>query len=438
MGFGEGLAQGAQAGRSFIEALTMKRRMAMDEDANKRANVQSQVLYGTQENPGGIMERQTAMAEQDVKAQYNKGLMLKPVKSAALFTNIIKQIPVTKPLLQPLIEQIDSGAIATRADLRETLMQAHASGAVDEVRANIREEAAKLMAKGDQRGADKLLGIYEKTGKDSWEDFIDDIMGKPQSLRRPASERGKPVTTGGPMQWDERTQSWLQQDSTGVWKKVTQAASAAQKRRIYDAQGNLIYEEGGDGGLTIKAKGDLQGRVIDTGDEIVRLENILSKFDGQYLTAEGKAKASLIDLKSKFTKGGALSPEDQKYIENFSTFAQDSVENINLYIKRITGAQMSEKEAARLTMAMPNLGKTWFTGDGPAKFKAKAQNALIKVKAANERYRFYLSQGLSEPQIKKLIMSGGAAPLSQFEAGVGAGDVSNMTDDQIKKQLGIP
>jgi len=412
-GFGTGLVEGVQAGGGIINALQAPEKMAME----RRKLALEATQTDTAQRAVAVQEGQFKLNQEDEKAQYNKSLANAPTKASLLFTQVIKNIPQTAPLLKPLLEQIDNGQIKTRADLRETLMQAHATGQLSTTRQSLREEAAKLAAKGDNQKAQGLMALYEKTSDSEFENFVDDIMGKPASLRRSASDKGeniKPPVTGEDPYWDARTQSWLQRKSDGTVIKVAQAASSGKGRRIWDADGNLIYEEGGDG-LTKKTTGELETKVVDTGDEIVRLESIVNKLDTSFLTVGGKAEATLLDIKSKFGKGDNLNENEKKYITDFTTFAQDTVENLNLYIKRITGAQMSEAEASRLKLAMPDLGKTWFTGDGPDKFKAKAQNALDKAKAANYRYNYYLSRGLDVNTVNKMVKAGTLDPLTKFE-----------------------
>jgi hypothetical protein len=369
-----------------------------------------------------IQERQTGLAEQvsqreseTVEAQWNKSLGMKPTKASVLFTKMIKEVPQTSPLLRPMIEQIDSGDISTRGEMRTALIQAKASGALTPVRASLREEAAKALGKGDRQRASKLMGLYESTSDDKFEDFVDDVMGKPYQLRRKANERPAPATPPpGDLKWDERTQSWLQQSGGGEWKKVVQAPSSTQKRAVYDNNGNLVYSEGDVGDLmTKKTQGDIESKLVEGQDNVVRLEEITSSFDPEFLSLAGKARATLLNKQAQINPS-SLSNEDQQYLERYSVFEQNSSIARDLWIKAITGAQMSQQEARRLMKDVPNIGTNWLGGDSAAKYLAKLKNTMEQAKAANTRYRYYLVNGLSPQVIGKLIKDGKAAPLSQF------------------------
>ncbi len=53
-------------------------------------------------------------------------------------------------------------------------------------------------------------------------------------------------------------------------------------------------------------------------------------------------------------------------------------ENVNLYIKMITGAQMSEAEADRLSLAIATLA------DSPAQFEAKLKDSIAVLDRAQK------------------------------------------------------
>jgi hypothetical protein len=111
-----------------------------------------------------------------------------------------------------------------------------------------------------------------------------------------------------------------------------------------------------------------------------------------------------------------------------------------MYIKRITGAQMSEAEAERIKLAMPDIGQGFFDGDGPTKFQSKMKNAMEKIKLAEARYQMYLSQGLQPAQIKQMVKTGrGVIGLEETRSAIqqrGAELSSQgMDNDEIKAAL---
>lgn len=137
---------------------------------------------------------------------------------------------------------------------------------------------------------------------------------------------------------------------------------------------------------------DLESEILDTDKMIVRLDNILANFDRDFLTYQGKAKAIGLNLADKANV--KLSAENKKWLRENSVFMQNSIENINLYIKEITGAQMSEAEANRLRKAVADAGDSVLSGDGPTKFLSKVRNAVKKAKIAKLRAAELRTKGL--------------------------------------------
>lgn len=79
-------------------------------------------------------------------------------------------------------------------------------------------------------------------------------------------------------------------------------------------------------------------------------------------------------------------PEDRAAYEQYTTLVRDVQENMNLYIKEITGAQMSEAEAHRLVKAIMT------PGDGPIQFMSKLNGVLRSSERVLEAYEGRLSR----------------------------------------------
>ena len=101
-------------------------------------------------------------------------------------------------------------------------------------------------------------------------------------------------------------------------------------------------------------------------------------------------------------------------LTEFKGFQRKAIENINLYIKEITGAQMSEKEATRLRLSQPDPGEQWYQGDDPITFKAKMDDVIKFAGASVARYDKYRSEGLSDTDIKQLAKDDMLEPLENF------------------------
>lgn len=181
--------------------------------------------------------------------------------------------------------------------------------------------------------------------------------------------------------------------------------------KIYDREGNLLVDmsagPGGGGALSKTTQGKIEQKVIDTSERASRLRSIAGAYESRFqqvgtrwtaLKTGWKAKLKDV-LPGTLTK---ISPEDRKLLDDYKTFKREAIENLNLYIKEITGAQMSEAEADRLTQAMPNPGKGLLDGDDPISFEAKLKGALRQANLANIRYAMLLKKGLDPAAIHAL------------------------------------
>ena len=177
-----------------------------------------------------------------------------------------------------------------------------------------------------------------------------------------------------------------------------QTAQTQSEVSQWSAQG---YEIAGESTIepTRKVVDNLQNKIVDTQEASSRLGQIKSSLDPKFLELPFQAK---MFAASKYEKLGTSLPDSVKQeLQEYSTFKLNAAENLNRYIKEITGAQMSEVEAKRLMKAMPNIK------DSPSEFTAKFDAIVQNLEAANDRYIQTLSLGLGEkttdtPAIEKM------------------------------------
>lgn len=163
-------------------------------------------------------------------------------------------------------------------------------------------------------------------------------------------------------------------------------------------------------GFGKEARNDIDKKSINSSESLFRLTAIQKSFNEKFLTTGGKARAMWSSAIARLRGGQALSEGDRQFLVDSSTFMQDAATNINMYIKEITGAQMSEAEAKRLTLAQPNAGTMdvfgLFSGDDPVQFKAKLDNAVNGARLAAARYNYMKKNGIP------IDFKRGAAPIS--------------------------
>ena len=140
-------------------------------------------------------------------------------------------------------------------------------------------------------------------------------------------------------------------------------------------------------GLSTKVTGDLEGKVVAGRDRVSRLQKIRSTFNESYLQLPAKAREALLSTWESL--GGDLSKNQKEFLTEMSTFRQDAIAEVNHGIKEMTGAQMSEPEAKRLSKQFANPEK-----DSPTQFIAKVDNALATMIAATARYEYMLKHGI--------------------------------------------
>ena len=142
-------------------------------------------------------------------------------------------------------------------------------------------------------------------------------------------------------------------------------------------------EAAGGNGVEKKITQDLQQKIITSGEQYDNLMAIYDAFDPSFLTWEGKLSGLFSSLKEK--AGVDLSSEDQSKLRKLRGFERNVNEALNLYIKAITGAQMSEAEAQRLKKAFPNLD------DSPTDFLAKLDALNKDVLLATARTNYFIN-----------------------------------------------
>jgi hypothetical protein len=130
-------------------------------------------------------------------------------------------------------------------------------------------------------------------------------------------------------------------------------------------------------------------------------------------------------------------------------YRQTTIEHLNLYIKDITGAQMSESEAKRLGKAVPNA-----ENDSPTQFESKLGNSIRMSRMAISRYQYLLREGFTASAIQKMMepidpeakegshaMIDTYMPLNKFKSIMKAREDEiveqnpDISDEDLKKQL---
>ena len=133
--------------------------------------------------------------------------------------------------------------------------------------------------------------------------------------------------------------------------------------------------------------------LLDTTQRIMQLSQIEKSFKPEWLEIGTRLGMEAANWKDKL--GMSMDPKDTAKLTEYSEFRRNAIDNLNQYIKAITGAAMSEAEAKRILRGMPNPGQGLFDGDGPKAFKAKLDGVMKQAKLAEARLVYLKRNGMS-------------------------------------------
>jgi hypothetical protein len=151
------------------------------------------------------------------------------------------------------------------------------------------------------------------------------------------------------------------------------------------------------------AQGAVDTGLLDTTKGIMTLSTIEGQFRPEFQQVMPRAGAMWASWKDK--AGVGMSPDESKFLKDFSAYKRNAINTMNEYIKSITGAAMSEQEAQRILKGMPSPGEGVFDGDSPTEFKAKLDDAMRQTKMSLARYEYIKRNGiaLTDITVKAII-----------------------------------
>ena len=161
---------------------------------------------------------------------------------------------------------------------------------------------------------------------------------------------------------------------------VAEAIQMQAARNKNEPLVNLIRESIGK--VPKALQDDVDKMKMQSIDQIGRLEGIKQRFKPEWQTWETSLKQRGLNIADSFEVLRDKIPENErKTMTDYASFKMEAVDNLNRYIKEMTGAAMSEAEANRLRQAMPDPEK-----DSPTQFRAKLENSIRLSKLTHARY----------------------------------------------------
>lgn len=131
----------------------------------------------------------------------------------------------------------------------------------------------------------------------------------------------------------------------------------------------------------------LQKEIIDARNQLDSLGQVAQKFDPKFL--ELPTQLLMKGASAADSLGVKLTPAMHAQLDDYTSFRRDSVDQLNRYIKLITGAQMSAAEADRLRKAIPDPER-----DSPTQFASKLRGSVRAVMQIDRRASEALNSGL--------------------------------------------
>ncbi len=199
-----------------------------------------------------------------------------------------------------------------------------------------------------------------------------------------------------------------------------------------------VRQTGGGEVLSKPTQTKLEEEIRTAQAGLQRLDSIVAAFKPEYLTLP--TKASMAVAAGKELLGMELTEEQKTALTEYTAFKRDSVDNLNRYIKDITGAQMSEAEADRLRKGVPDPEE-----DSPTQFKAKLDATVKSLRLTAARASFALRHGLGMSTVPletmpQLIDNRGAeleAQLRRANPGLPEDQIRAQVRAQLRTEFGI-
>ncbi len=148
-------------------------------------------------------------------------------------------------------------------------------------------------------------------------------------------------------------------------------------------------------GLQKSTRGHLERKLIAANEGYERLKSLRASFKPEYQELGTRWKNLVTGLKAKVQGGKSINKKDRRLLTEYASHRRGAFENLNSYIKDITGAQVSAQEAVRIKKAVPDPGSTLLGGDDPITNEAKLNSAMMGLEKAKIRYAFYLKKGIT-------------------------------------------
>jgi|TARA_R100000084_G_scaffold106915_1_gene65868 hypothetical protein len=299
------------------------------------------------------------------------------------------------------------------------------------------DEKAFALTLGPEKGAEFLADVYMTNVKNG-QKFLDVVrISDNKSMRITQSE------------YINNIDQYSTDSKTAIEKKLDLAGITDPEERkkyiIADLQGQTITI-GADGSVTIgknigssgmekKTTGNLEQQIINSSLNFEAFKDIASAYKPEFSQLPTKTKVWWTKIKDglgDWNLFGDISEEDKQLVREYTAWEQKSYEAVNKYIKSITGAQMSEKEAERIMKGFADVRDL-----SPEQYMTKLEGILDNAQKSVIRNNLILMSGLDVPTMT-ITKDGVTQEVPNPEAIMTLASVNtyvNQIGDEIRAEL---
>lgn len=155
--------------------------------------------------------------------------------------------------------------------------------------------------------------------------------------------------------------------------------------------GKIFMESSKENALDDKARNTVDANELAALDGLSRLKEISRTYDEKFLTLENQLKQWRVGWTDRIEGlRGKLPPEVMQEYEASVAFKRNAYDNVNRYIKEMTGAAMTNAEAERILKGIPNAD-----GDSPRAFSTKLRETSRALQLVIARSRYLRRNGFA-------------------------------------------
>ncbi len=139
--------------------------------------------------------------------------------------------------------------------------------------------------------------------------------------------------------------------------------------------------------LTKPTENLLQKGIVEIQDVKDLTQKLKESFDPSFLNVVKRAGINILAEAEKY--GFELDPEQKQLVERMAVFVRRNFKLLNTYVRQISGAQVTDKEAERILNELPNFGLS------PTEYEAAMNDVMRDIALAQARKQWFLRKGIT-------------------------------------------